>query len=340
MSKRTLPLWMMAQRKPIPKPESRTDENHSENKPPFSETSPSLETNSNDGPKDEPPKRRLRSNYTFPSAEKQPDMKIEYLPFAEYHGVIEYYTTMHDIAFCCHQLLQWVHSQLSDSAASIPIAFDLEWRFSFRTGPGKTALMQLCATTDRCVLLQLSCLKRLPLALLELLYHPRVVLHGVCIKNDMRKLARDFPEVDGDRLISKCCDLGQWYNTLHDSTGRWSMERLVQAVLRQRINKNNAVRMSRWDVLPLSEDQKLYAAMDVYITQQLYLKLTEKQQQQLAEQEVDAQLEQQLIVTPSVSIDVLPAKCLPPNSAQQDTNHKLPADKSAHEYEETAKRQH
>ncbi|KFB48915.1 AGAP000530-PA-like protein [Anopheles sinensis] len=323
----------MAKPKPAPKLESRADENRSENKPPLAET------NTNDGPKDEPPKRRLRSNYTFPSEQKQSDIKVEYLPFAEYHGVIEYHTSMHDIAFSCDQLLQWIHRQPGDSAATIPIAFDLEWPFSFRTGAGKTALMQLCATTDRCVLLQLSCLKRLPMALLELLYHPRVLLHGVCIKNDVRKLARDFPEVDGDRLVSKCCDLGVWCNTLEGSSGRWSMERLVQAILKQRINKDKAVRMSQWNVLPLSEDQKLYAAMDVYITQQVYHKLTEKQQQQQAEQEANAQFEQQLIVSPPVSIDVLPADCLQTANSptQQDASCKLPADKSAPENEQAAK---
>lgn len=34
---------------------------------------------------------------------------------------------------------------------------------------------------------------------------------------------------------------------------------------RLRINKDKMIRMSRWDTYPLSRDQKLYAAIDVYV---------------------------------------------------------------------------
>uniref|UniRef100_A0A182MT58 3'-5' exonuclease n=1 Tax=Anopheles culicifacies TaxID=139723 RepID=A0A182MT58_9DIPT len=230
---------------------------------------------------DEPPKKRLRSNYAFPTEEKkEPNVQIEYLPLIDYTGVIEYYTTLPDMAFCCDQLMEMVVQQSSTTDQDIPIAFDLEWPVSFKTGPGRTALMQLCATPDRCILLQVSCLKRLPAALLELLYHPRVVLHGVNIKNDFHKLARDFPEVDADRLIARYVDLSQWYNQLNGFTVRWSLARLVEKVLKQRICKDKRVRMSQWNVLPLSAEQKLYAAIDVYIGQELYLNLAEKQRQQ------------------------------------------------------------
>uniref|UniRef100_A0A182K758 3'-5' exonuclease n=1 Tax=Anopheles christyi TaxID=43041 RepID=A0A182K758_9DIPT len=230
---------------------------------------------------EEPAKRRLRSNYSFPKEKKQPDLRVEYLPFVNYTGVIDYYSTFHDVAFSCDQMMQWVMKQQETLPPEqpIPIAFDLEWPFSFQTGPGRTALMQLCASTDRCLLLQISCLQKLPAALLQLLYHPRVMLHGVNIKNDFRKLARDFPEVNADRLIERCVELGQWYNRLNGSTGLMSLARLVEQLLRLRISKDKRVRMSKWDVLPLSDDQKLYAAIDVYIGHQLYLKLAEKQRE-------------------------------------------------------------
>lgn len=137
-------------------------------------------------------------------------------------------------------------------------------------------MMQLCAETDVCYLFQVSCLKKLPAALLQLLNHPRVCLHGVNVKNDFRKLARDFPEANAEKMIEQCVDLGQWYNRIHGSTGIWSMERLVLQVCQLRISKNKKVRMSKWHVLPLSDDQKLYAAIDVYIGQEIYLKLKAK----------------------------------------------------------------
>ncbi|XP_049288365.1 Werner Syndrome-like exonuclease [Anopheles funestus] len=267
MSRRKLPLWMC----PPAEKCQRMDECTEKLEVPSASIIQSVD----------PPVRRLRSNYVFPSEEKkEAKVQIEYLPFIDYTGAIEYYTTLPDMAFRCNELMEQLLQQPQTIDQDIPIAFDLEWSFSFKTGPKPTALMQLCATTDRCLLLQVSCLKRLPAALLQLLYHPRVVLHGVNIKNDFRKLARDFPEVDADRLIERCVELGQWYNQLNGSTVRWSLAGLVEQVLKQRMNKDKKVRMSKWDVLPLSDDQKLYAAIDVYIGQKLYMNLAEKERQQ------------------------------------------------------------
>uniref|UniRef100_A0A8W7PB91 3'-5' exonuclease n=1 Tax=Anopheles coluzzii TaxID=1518534 RepID=A0A8W7PB91_ANOCL len=273
MSKRTLPLWLRA---------GKSDANLKKNVECAVVVEPLNENNkpavpAPAAPEEEPPKRRLRSNYQVEES-KQPDLRVEYLPFVSYTGAIEYYTTFQDVAFSCDQMMQWVEQQQEDRP--IPIAFDLEWPFSFQTGPGRTALMQLCAAPDRCLLLQLSCLQKLPAALLQLLYHPRVLLHGVNVKNDFRKLARDFPAVSADLLIERCVELGQWYNRLHGTTGIWSLARLVEQVLRQRVSKDKRVRMSKWNVLPLSDDQKLYAAIDVYVGQLLYMKLAERQRQQ------------------------------------------------------------
>lgn len=216
---------------------------------------------------DEPLAKRLRSNSTIlpQTCVQQQGQPIEYLPFVDYTGSIEYDMMLPDVAHSSQMLLKWIEGKSTD--AKVPIAFDLEWSFSFKTGPGRTALMQLCAEPDRCIIYQLSCLKHLPIALLQLLCHERVILLGVNIKNDIRKLARDFPEVSSvDNIIERCIDLGQFYNKIHHRTGIWSMDRLVQQVLKQRVNKDKRIRMSKWDVLPLTDDQKKYAAIDVYVS--------------------------------------------------------------------------
>lgn len=64
----------------------------------------------------------------------------------------------------------------------IPIAFDMEWPFTFQTGPGKTAVIQLCADVDLCYVLHIAALKKLPAALVQLLTHDKVCLHGVNVK--------------------------------------------------------------------------------------------------------------------------------------------------------------
>uniref|UniRef100_A0AAG5DMU0 3'-5' exonuclease n=1 Tax=Anopheles atroparvus TaxID=41427 RepID=A0AAG5DMU0_ANOAO len=321
MSKRKLPLWITEQRKSNSLLESKLGEEKCVTvaSPPVSDTIALCQPLADLPSGDEPPKRRLRNNYTLAPEVTKPDIKIEYLPFVEYNGIIEYYTSMHDIAFSCDNILQWVHKQPPDDHG-IPIAFDMEWPFNFQTGPGRTALMQLCPSTDRCLLFQLSCLKRLPAALMQLLYHPRVILHGVNIKNDFRKLARDFPGVDAERLISQCCDLGQWYNKLQGTTGIWSMERLVHSQLKLRINKDKRVRMSKWDVLPLSDYQKLYAAIDVYVSQELYLKLVEKERVQL---EADTQCEPQLITTPTATPESPPAERAVVNLVHRTNNKQM-----------------
>lgn len=45
--------------------------------------------------------------------------------------------------------------------------------------------------------------------------------------SDLRKLQRDYPEVDSQRPIDRCTDLGVWCNEVCNTGGRWSMERLV-----------------------------------------------------------------------------------------------------------------
>lgn len=62
------------------------------------------------------------------------------------------------------------------------MGFDMEWPFTYSTGPGKTALIQLCTNLDVCFLFQVYCLKELPKSLITLLQHEKLILHGVCIK--------------------------------------------------------------------------------------------------------------------------------------------------------------
>lgn len=62
------------------------------------------------------------------------------------------------------------------------MGFDMEWPFSFQTGPGKTALLQFCPNLDECYLFHVHAMEKLPLALTKLLEHPKVRFAGVNIK--------------------------------------------------------------------------------------------------------------------------------------------------------------
>lgn len=77
-------------------------------------------------------------------------------------------------------LRQWVDKQTHLDV--VPMAFDMEWPFTFQTGPGKSAVIQICVDEKCCYVFQLTKLKKLPTALMALLKHPKVRLHGVNIK--------------------------------------------------------------------------------------------------------------------------------------------------------------
>lgn len=74
---------------------------------------------------------------------------------------------------------QWVEKQ---DCKMVPIAFDMEWPFNYKTGAGKSSVIQLCADTSICYVFHINTLRRLPAAMLSLLYHKKVCLHGVNIK--------------------------------------------------------------------------------------------------------------------------------------------------------------
>uniref|UniRef100_A0A6P4FHU1 3'-5' exonuclease n=1 Tax=Drosophila rhopaloa TaxID=1041015 RepID=A0A6P4FHU1_DRORH len=235
-----------------------------------------------------PPKRRssrtTRSTRSMaedgpPSPEKE---KPEKLPFIKYKGDIKYFTESQDIAASADEVLQWVEKQKDEV---VPMAFDMEWPFSFQTGPGKSAVIQICVDEKCCYIYQLTNLKKLPAVLVALINHPKVRLHGVNIKNDFRKLARDFPEVSAEPLIEKCVDLGPWCNEVCETGGRWSLERLTNFIAKKAMDKSKKVRMSKWHVIPLDENQLMYAAIDVYIGQVIYRELERREKVKLKNEE-------------------------------------------------------
>lgn len=62
------------------------------------------------------------------------------------------------------------------------VGFDMEWPFSFTSGPGKTAVIQISPSLDDCYIFHVSSLKKLPVALTEFLKHSKVRLTGINIK--------------------------------------------------------------------------------------------------------------------------------------------------------------
>ncbi|CAH0562517.1 unnamed protein product [Brassicogethes aeneus] len=209
-------------------------------------------------------------------AKRQKLEKTEYekRPFITYKGKCMYYTTLVDCAIACDELLQ----QANRSEEEFVVGFDLEWPFNFQTGPGKVAVIQISPTLDKCYILHVSEMKKLPKSLSEFLEHPKVIITGVNIKNDVRKLARDFPGFNSDKMVENCFDSGVMAKNCFPTSGRYSLEKLVNRILKMKINKDKKVRMSKWHIIPLSEAQQKYAAIDAYASLLLYYKIKEAEE--------------------------------------------------------------
>lgn len=212
-------------------------------------------------------KSRSRSSFLNEDESPQespPKYNLDDLPLVEFSGKIHYLCDFYSIAEAFETLLKKVVSR--DGEEWIPCAFDMEWTFNFKTGAEKTSLIQICIDLEECFLFHLPMLKKFPASMLLFLNHPKVLFNGVNIKNDFRKLERDFPNIKADPLIEKCIELGVFFNEVFNSSGRWSMERLVLQTLRLKIDKSRQVRCSKWHIFPLSKKQQLYAAIDVFVS--------------------------------------------------------------------------
>jgi hypothetical protein len=160
--------------------------------------------------------------------------------------------------------------------------FDMEWFWLPSNGrQRKTALLQVafCDLNDNptVVLVHIAAFNpqplKLPPALCAFLYCSEIQKLGVGISNDMRKLKRDF-DVDFSRCISSCVDLGDIVNSKCPmaQSRRWSLSALAVFVLGKELPKP-PVRLSNWEVAPLTAEQEAYAVDDAWAAIAIHLKL-------------------------------------------------------------------
>ncbi|XP_015187567.1 PREDICTED: Werner Syndrome-like exonuclease isoform X2 [Polistes dominula] len=189
-------------------------------------------------------------------------LDISALPSIVFKGKIDFSNDFYDCAKICDNIIEEIE-KLEDNI--VPIGFDLEWPFDYKTGAKKTALAQICLNESVCHLLHLYNLSKLPAAFVQLLSHPKVRLVGVKVKNDVRKLGRDFSEFPAEKVvIENCIECGPLANKILNRSCHWSLKNLTAYMLKKKIDKNPEVRNSKWHIQPLSKAQKIYAATDAY----------------------------------------------------------------------------
>jgi ribonuclease D len=163
----------------------------------------------------------------------------------------------------------------------IHIGFDMEWEFSVgqsACGPHKTALLQL-ANSAVIYLLRTHLLKTLPNSLKTILSSPQLIKVGRNVGADLAKLARDFPGFIPPKKDKKgqvgVLELGAFAkakNAVLD--GHASLATITAATLGLNLSKEAC--SSEWGALMLSEEQKHYAALDAWISLEIWRSLKDQ----------------------------------------------------------------
>ncbi|KAI9027582.1 ribonuclease H-like domain-containing protein [Phycomyces nitens] len=142
---------------------------------------------------------------------------------------------------------------------------DMEWPPSFVKGKkeNKTALVQICDAKS-ILLIQLSQMKEFPEELSNFLKSRTKLKAGVNIRNDGRKLLKDFGiYTNGLVELDTLADVTQ--SEKLEVSHRRSLQALTGIFLDQHMPKGK-VRMSRWDNRVLTPIQRRYAANDAYVS--------------------------------------------------------------------------
>lgn len=149
------------------------------------------------------------------------------------------------------------------------LGFDTETKPTFKRGQNHPAALLQLGTADRVFLFQLLQLENIQ-PLWDLLANPAILKAGVAIADDIKKLQERQPFKPAGFV--EIADLTQGLGILN--TGLRSLAGLL---LNFRISKRAQV--SNWALDQLSESQIQYAATDAWVSRELYLRMSQLQQQ-------------------------------------------------------------
>ncbi|XP_075118331.1 bifunctional 3'-5' exonuclease/ATP-dependent helicase WRN [Leptodactylus fuscus] len=184
------------------------------------------------------------------------------LPFLKFTGSIVYSYEAQECSF----FSEYIRENLSEEAV---LGFDIEWPPAYKKGKnGKVSLIQVCTSEEECYLFQVSSMTGFPKGLKRLLEDISIKKVGVGIEGDQWKLMSDC-----DLKLKGFIELTDLANEKLHCKEKWSLNGLVKHLFNKQLLKDDSVRCSDWDRLPLSEDQKVYAASDAYAGLLIYQKL-------------------------------------------------------------------
>ncbi|KAL4228528.1 hypothetical protein ACF0H5_011578 [Mactra antiquata] len=189
-----------------------------------------------------------------------------------FKGSIIYSHNANECNILCDDIISSVAME-----TDLVVGFDTEWPVTYQKGKqAKTALIQICASVDKCYLFHVSCMPKFPVMLKKLLEMKNIKKVGLNIENDFWKLDVDFDIKSQDIIKNSIIELKTLANKKLRSAENWSLAGLSKNALRLRIGKDEEVRQCDWSQFPLPELHQRYAATDAIISLMLYQKLIVK----------------------------------------------------------------
>ncbi|KAK9814912.1 hypothetical protein WJX73_001792 [Symbiochloris irregularis] len=191
-----------------------------------------------------------------------PGRRVYLLSELSFGGRVQYAYKAAEAEDLCQRLLG---SSITD------LGFDAEWKI-ICTPSGvavhkPVALVQLCYLEPshrihECLLLHIK-YAGIPPSLKLLLEREDILKAGVGIKDDANRLAKEYGiQMKGCMSLGDVADL----HIKSSKGGRHGrdLRGLAEELLGKTLNKDASRRCSNWEELPLSREQKLYAATDAY----------------------------------------------------------------------------
>ncbi|KAG2193593.1 hypothetical protein INT47_007396 [Mucor saturninus] len=140
--------------------------------------------------------------------------------------------------------------EIRDTASEIFVGFDCEW-FKIYHEESNTVFLFRIFGFDR---------NTFPGKLKEIIASKRIREIGKNVGGDLTRLKRYVSETNGELELGTYC-----FNRNAISSSRKSLSDICNVILKIHLPKSNDVRLSNWEALDLSDQQKRYAALDAYV---------------------------------------------------------------------------